>query len=229
MKVLSELIEESGGHNYKSTGDSLVISQEIKLPFNINAGQTPIPESGLPEWLSRNGSKIDGRWVILQDWSQCTQICGGGKQYLQRMCVPPQNGGVPCDGDNLLVKDCNTQPCPNVIETEKEGPANPTTIKMQQLSSRPLRYEICVVKEGDLDLGIEDQGFKMMPRYPVRVILNNKTLSIFTTPVLDRFFLFLLIDFSLSLTTMFTNHGILIIQISKLVPRTLDLALWFQI
>lgn len=182
MKIIFSLLQNTKS-NYKSTGDSLVISQEIKLPFQINAGNPPIPENGLPTWVTKNGSKIDGRWVILQDWSQCTQICGGGKQFLQRMCVPPTNGGTPCDGETIMVKDCNTQACPNVIETEKEGAANPTTIKMQQLSSRPLRYEICVVKEGDLDLGIEDQGFAMMPKFPVRVILNNKTLSIFSTPV----------------------------------------------
>lgn len=181
MKIIFSLLQNTKS-NYKSTGDSLVISQEIKLPFQINAGNPPIPENGLPTWVTKNGSKVDGRWVILQDWSQCTQICGGGKQYLQRMCVPPTNGGIPCDGETIMVKDCNTQACPNVIETEKEGAANPTTIKMQQLSSRPLRYEICVVREGDLDLGIEDQGFAMMPKFPVRVILNNKTLSIFSTP-----------------------------------------------
>jgi len=185
MKTIFGLLENTK-QNYQSTGDSLVVSQEIQLPFQINGGKPPIPEYGLPNWISRNGSKIDGRWVILQDWSQCTQICGGGKQYLQRMCVPPQNGGIPCDGDTMLVKDCNTQVCPNVIETTKEGPANPTSIKMQQLSSRPLRYEICVVREGDLDLGITDQGFAAMPKYPVRVILNNKTISIFSTPSYDN-------------------------------------------
>ena len=43
-----------------------------------------------------------------------------------------------------------------------------------------------MVKEGDLDLGIEGQGFAMMPKFPVRVILNNKTLSVFTLPVIKK-------------------------------------------
>lgn len=187
MAQITEVLR-SVKSNYKSTGESVVLSQEIKLPFQINAGKTPIPEDGLPSWIAKNGSRIDGRWVILQDWSQCTQACGNGKQFLQRMCVPPQNGGHACEGEAIQVKECNTHPCPNIIQTETEAPANPTTIKMQKLSSRPLKYEICVVKEGDLDLGIENQGFAMMPKFPVRVILNNKTISIFTTPSYENVF-----------------------------------------
>ena len=127
-------------------GESVLISKEVSLPFTISAGSSPLPEVGSPAPSIQPGSRIDGRWVVLQDWSQCTQACGGGKQYLQRMCVPPQNGGLPCDGDTLLVKSCNEQQCPNVITTEKEGPANPTVMKMQQISSRPLRYEVYFIK-----------------------------------------------------------------------------------
>lgn len=127
--------------DYHSSGESMVISKEIKIPFELTAGEAPIAECG-DKLAAKNGSKVDGRWVILQDWSQCSQACGGGKQFLQRMCVPPQNGGNNCEGEPLLVKDCNSQPCPMVINSETEAPANPTTIKMQQLSSRPLRYEV---------------------------------------------------------------------------------------
>ena len=126
---------------------------------------------------------LNGRWVILQDWSQCTVACGGGKQYLQRMCVPPQNGGKPCDGETILSKDCNIMPCPNVIQREAESAANPTMIKMQKLWSRPQRYEVCIIKEGDMDMLFSDEEYAFPPRFPVRVILNNRTLSIFTTPV----------------------------------------------
>lgn len=49
----------------------------------------------------------DGKWVILKSWSGCTLACGGGKSYLQRMCIPPTDGGKPCEGDNIIVKDCN--------------------------------------------------------------------------------------------------------------------------
>jgi len=134
MKTLFGLLENTKS-NYQGTGDSFIISHEIKLPFNINTDQSSLRENKPPP-----GSKVDGRWVILQDWSQCSLICGGGKQYLQRMCVPPQNGGLPCDGEALLDKDCNTQACPNMIEIQKQGPANPTTIKMQRLYSNGFNF-----------------------------------------------------------------------------------------
>ena len=141
MKEITRVMETSY-LNYQSSGESMVLSKEVKIPFELTQGQAPIPENGPPPLAAKAGARVDGRWVILQDWSQCTQACGGGKQYLQRMCVPPQNGGNPCDGETLLVKECNTNPCPNVINSVTEAPANPTTIKMQKLSSRPLRYEV---------------------------------------------------------------------------------------
>jgi len=141
MDSLSKLIEQSPITS-KNSGASMILSQDIRIPFQINQGSTPLPESGLPQLTAKPGSRIDGKWVILQDWSQCTQICGGGRQYLQRLCVPPQNGGMPCDGEAILTKECNTQPCPTVISTQKEAPANPTVIKMMPLSSRPLNYEV---------------------------------------------------------------------------------------
>lgn len=146
MDSFSKLIEQTPVTS-KSSGASLLLSQEIKIPFQISQGSLPLPETGLPQLTAKPGSKVDGKWVILQDWSQCTQICGGGRQYLQRLCVPPQNGGIPCDGETLLVKECNTNPCPTVITTEKQAPANPTVIRMQPLSSRPLRSEVILILE----------------------------------------------------------------------------------
>ena len=187
MKEINAVLESSIS-NYRSSGESMVLSQTVKIPFELTAGPNPLPEVGPLPLAARPGAKVNGRWVVLQDWSQCSQACGGGKQFLQRMCVPPQNGGENCEGEPLLVKECNTNPCPNVIASETETSANPTTIKMQKLSSRPLRFETCVIREGDLDLGLEGQGFAMMPKFPVRVILNNKTLSIFTMPVCNSLY-----------------------------------------
>jgi hypothetical protein len=62
----------------------------------------------------KGGSLTDGYWIVLQMWSQCTLKCGGGKSFLQRMCVPPKDGGKPCEGEAILSKDCNKQPCPGV-------------------------------------------------------------------------------------------------------------------
>lgn len=47
-------------------------------------------------------SKIDGRWIILHDWSTCTLACGGGTQTLHRFCIPPSDGGAPCVGNSIV-------------------------------------------------------------------------------------------------------------------------------
>jgi hypothetical protein len=57
---------------------------------------------------------IDGYWILLSDWSECTLKCGGGYTYQQWMCIPPRRGGKPCVGQSVRTKPCNRKPCPNV-------------------------------------------------------------------------------------------------------------------
>jgi len=86
---------------------------------------------------------MDGKWVIIQDWSQCSMACNGGKQFLQRVCIPPKSGGDQCEGEPVLERHCNTFPCPNVIkrEVKLKTTRNPI-IRVQRLSNRFLRYEV---------------------------------------------------------------------------------------
>jgi len=85
--------------------------------------------------------KIDGKWMILQDWSTCTLACGGGTQTLHRLCIPPSDGGSPCEGTSIVNRSCNTEPCPNVRVVVDEKVA-PTRVKMLRISERPQRYEV---------------------------------------------------------------------------------------
>jgi len=51
---------------------------------------------------------------------------------------------------------------------------------MQATSARKQRYEAGVIKEGDLDMLLEDfKNLSRPPRLPTRVVLNNKTITIF--------------------------------------------------
>lgn len=48
---------------------------------------------------------------------------------------------------------------------------------MARLSNRPQRYERCLVREGDVNLRVDEtQPEGVMP---VRLVLNNRTISIF--------------------------------------------------
>lgn len=103
----------------------------------------------------------DGKWVIIQDWSQCSKVCGSGESFQQRMCIPPVSGGRPCFGESILRKLCNEDPCPNTIIDNvnsaggsidgKEDVYVTTTqapiVKIQKLSDKYQRFTPCVVKE----------------------------------------------------------------------------------
>jgi hypothetical protein len=142
------------------------------------------------------GALIDGYWITLQTWSQCTLKCGGGKSYFHRMCVPPKEGGKPCEGESILSKDCNKQPCPLVDGAKGKNSIEQKTmkpiVKIMPFSSRPQRYSKCVIKESDMmytkDMGKKDATLSQVStnlesqqtmQVPVRVVMNNRTITIF--------------------------------------------------
>ena len=166
-----------------------------KGPKNISGMLNP---KVAKERANKPGALADGYWIVLQEWSQCTLKCGGGKSYLQRMCVPPKAGGKPCVGDAVLNKDCNKQPCPGALDAKgKAGDTvvqkvNKPIVKIMPFSSKPQRYTKCVIKESDMmytkQMGKKDSTNVNVPsnkdstdtiQVPVRVIMNNRTLTIY--------------------------------------------------
>lgn len=144
---------------------------------------------------SNNSKSEDGYWVTIQDWSQCSLKCGGGKTILHRMCVPPIGRGKPCEGQGIISKICNSNPCPlfsklNGAITQSETQVLKPTIKVMTFSNRPQQYSKCIIKESDLlytkyeennNSNVQstiDKEYNMTT-LPVRVVMNNKTFSIF--------------------------------------------------
>ena len=135
---------------------------------------------------------LDGYWILLQDWSSCSKKCGGGVQFQHLMCIPPKNGGKPCEGPALREKPCNQQPCPGISEAAVTLPKtkekiNKPIVKMMPISSRPLRFDKCHLKEGDAiftkhksGVGINDNPMKV----PSRIVMNEKTVSVYTDETL---------------------------------------------
>jgi len=94
---------------------------------------------------------VDGHWKLLQDWTKCNLKCGGGNSTLHRMCIPPINGGKPCDGSPIIIRKCNTQDCPNSLTatrlvnvTDKKitEEVKKVVVKVLPFSDRPQRYEV---------------------------------------------------------------------------------------
>ena len=85
---------------------------------------------------SSNLKPTDGYWVLIQDWTQCTLKCGGGLQYQQNACIPPKEGGKPCEGLPIRTRPCNTNPCPTVKTSTLN--TNLFTQKGDKLNLKPI-------------------------------------------------------------------------------------------
>ncbi len=134
-----------------------------------------------------NKSPANGYWILLQDWTDCTLSCGGGWHYQQWMCIPPKFGGIDCVGDAIRRKPCNTQPCPpakEILEKKNELKLHlpivrKPTVNVGRFSGRPQRYSKCLIKENDAFLTEFDKTKKIKKKIPVRIVMNNKTISLF--------------------------------------------------
>ena len=154
--------------------------------------------SPLDKKSQSSGQIIAGYWILLQDWTKCSQKCGGGFSYQQRMCVPPKAGGRPCQGSALLKKKCNTHPCPSVnalltlIEKSKKS-TDPATspkpiVKVGVFSNRPQRYSKCVIKENDAFIMTKVVGSRDPIRKPIRIMMNPMSISIFNDDTYQELF-----------------------------------------
>ncbi|XP_032884067.1 hemicentin-1 isoform X2 [Amblyraja radiata] len=57
---------------------------------------------------------VDGKWTPWISWSACSVSCGGGTRQRARTCSNPmpQHGGHYCEGSDVQMDFCNTDPCP---------------------------------------------------------------------------------------------------------------------
>jgi hypothetical protein len=138
--------------------------------------------------------KLDGYWILLNDWSQCTLRCGGGFSYQQWMCIPPKKGGKNCVGESIRKKPCNTHACPigdsgSGSQDEKSLVASATNkvitpvFEMLPFSNRPQRNIRCLIKESDVlfrdysrPLINNEEAIKV----PGRLVMNNSTISLYS-------------------------------------------------
>merc|ERR1711957_1141263 len=129
------------------------------------------------------GAPIDGKWVLIWDWSQCSLKCGGGSTFQQWRCFPPKNGGKPCKGDAIRRKNCNSFPCPGIDSLKDmkktEPKILPTIIKVGTFSNRLQRYEKCVVKDNDAYAAKYDKKTKNLSKIPIRIVMNNYTITLY--------------------------------------------------
>lgn len=58
---------------------------------------------------------VDGKWSSWVSWGACSVSCGGGTRQRTRLCASPapQNGGRQCEGNDVHIDFCNSEPCPS--------------------------------------------------------------------------------------------------------------------
>lgn len=172
-------------------------------PTRIDSPSNPTASFNSVEGLTQeesHGRKVDGRWIVLQDWSQCSLACGGGIQTLHLMCHPPQNGGKPCSGQSRRTRPCNPQPCPEIKGREAPIKFEKPIVRMMPLTQRPTRYDKCHLKESDIFAVVKPDNINLAeqlaidPNYmmtdaaqkiPARVVMTNKSISVFKDQNLD--------------------------------------------
>jgi len=154
--------------------------------------------------------------IIIHPWSPCTLACGGGKSYLQLMKIEAKSGGRDCKTKNtILERDCNRQACPTIVEMKnfpgilndnekKKNEQTPefynATMKIMAISKRPQRYDKCHLKESDALMEKKDEStkkFSSYPLIPVRIVMNDKTLTAFLDENLSNKIVTYLLDESI--------------------------------
>ncbi|XP_053178575.1 hemicentin-1 [Scomber japonicus] len=58
---------------------------------------------------------VDGKWSSWVSWGACSVSCGGGTRQRTRLCASPspQHGGRQCEGNDVHIDFCNSDPCPS--------------------------------------------------------------------------------------------------------------------
>ncbi len=144
----------------------------------------------------------DCKMIILQEWTPCNLACGGGLSFLQLIKISAKEGGKDCKTkETILKKPCNTHACPTENQiTGLTGEIKKLhslvnqknkilSVRTVRISNRPQRYDKCHLKESDalmekkdettvlsLNLNNKNQEFPMIP---IRLVMNDKTLSAF--------------------------------------------------
>ena len=156
------------------------ITQRKKgFKVNLNFGKKP----------KKNQPPVNGYWVLLQNWTECTLKCGGGHSYQQWLCIPPKYGGKKCTGTSVKVRECNKIKCPStgvilkrhLLEQKKdeEKAATPPIIKVAPFSTLPQRYSKCILKENDAFITDFNPETQEITKQPIRLVMNNKTVTLY--------------------------------------------------
>jgi hypothetical protein len=198
MNSLVKILQDEPNKTFKK--EKSLENENIK----INSLMHNLRKGISKETLEKIKKAKEPTWIAITQWSECSKTCGGGKSYLQRICIVPKNSKEHCEGNRIVFRECNTIPCDgnqdivNVSANNTYNFNNTMSIsgnnikeisvtkspKKTLISKKTIKYERCMIKEGDLILFINDGDLKGT-KIPVRVVLNNSTLNAYSSDVIN--------------------------------------------
>ena len=127
-------------NNYNQQRTGIAIDSSVNSIISYNNRSLEVIFSP----ITKPNTTVNGYWIIIQNWTDCSLRCGGGKSYLQRLCIPPKFGGNPCIGETLISRSCNNLPCPDILDLNENNRTEvlKPTIKVMQFTNRPQRYSV---------------------------------------------------------------------------------------
>ncbi|XP_067022317.1 A disintegrin and metalloproteinase with thrombospondin motifs adt-1-like isoform X6 [Acropora muricata] len=104
--------------------------RECDNPLPAYGGKDCVGESEEIRPCNQFPCPVDGGWASWKPWSTCPVTCGGGVQSRSRTCTkpPPTHGGEDCQGDGLMTRSCNENPCPVNGKWSEWGPFTSCTV-----------------------------------------------------------------------------------------------------
>ena len=88
----------------------------MKVPES-NGGKECEGEINEKDTCNSDACPIDCQWGTWDEWTTCTQSCGGGERERSRSEIQSElNGGKECEGNHTETKSCNEDSCPGNCE-----------------------------------------------------------------------------------------------------------------
>ena len=134
---------------------------------NVQACKEEVEQS-----LDKLKKVSQGQWELLGSWSPCSRSCGGGVQTIERRCV-----GNDCEGDAVLVQNCNTFIC--------AGDPDKMIINAAEIFNKN-SFDECKLLEGNLLLVVNNQrvfSHVQVDRQNIQIYSENNPAIPITVPL----------------------------------------------
>ena len=117
----------------------------------------------------------NGYWKIFNK-SECSEKCGPGFITVQRLCVPPVNGGKPCEGEATIQTKCELKKCDDGSKWKDSLPISKEVGAVQFFSDKN-QFAKCRIYVSDIFFQKSESDEK---KRPAKLIVNPSVVMLKT-------------------------------------------------